>query len=119
MDRLIEHGRQRHAPLDGELLRYASELEGPGRDAVVTGGACREGSAWKAGSRVKNLPGPGVGSIGEQGHEWPWRLVAGADDFEVLVDEDVVRPVDAEAVDLVLAVAEHHDTVDDASRVGG
>jgi hypothetical protein len=30
----------------------------------------------------------------------------GADDLEVLVDEDVVRPVDADVVDLVLAVAQ-------------
>src|SRR5438876_6789135 len=48
----------------------------------------------------------------------PWRLV-GADDLEVLVDEDVVRPVDADVVDLVLAVAQLHDAVDDATRVGG
>ena len=48
----------------------------------------------------------------------PWRLV-GADDLEVLVDEDVVRPVDADVVDLVLAVAQLHNTVDDAPRVGG
>jgi hypothetical protein len=32
----------------------------------------------------------------------PRRLV-GADDLEVLVDEDVVRPVDADVVGLVLA----------------
>src|SRR5438876_9991534 len=48
----------------------------------------------------------------------PWRLV-GADDLEVLVDEDVVRPVDADVVDLVLAAAQLHNTVDDAPRVGG
>src|SRR6266852_54078 len=48
----------------------------------------------------------------------PWRLV-GADDREVLVDEDVVRPVDADVVDLVLAVAQLDNTVDDAARVGG
>src|SRR5205809_6529301 len=48
----------------------------------------------------------------------PWRLV-GTDDLEVLVDEDVVRPVDADVVDLVLAVAQLHDTVHDAPRVGG
>jgi len=30
----------------------------------------------------------------------------GADDLEVLVDEDVVRPVDADVVDLVVAVAQ-------------
>ena len=46
------------------------------------------------------------------------RLV-GADHREVLVDEDVVRPVDADVVDLVLAVAQLHDTVHDAARVGG
>ena len=48
----------------------------------------------------------------------PRRLV-GADDLEVLVDEDVVRPVDADVVDLVLAVAQLHDTVDHAPGVGG
>ncbi len=48
----------------------------------------------------------------------PRRLV-GADDLEVLVDEDVVRPVDADVVGLVLAVAQLHNTVDDAPRVGG
>src|SRR3954471_19189595 len=47
----------------------------------------------------------------------PQRLV-GTDDLEVLVDEDVVRPVDADVVDLVLAVAQLHNTVDDAPRVG-
>src|ERR1700719_2905357 len=47
----------------------------------------------------------------------PWRLV-GADDLEVLVHEDVVRPVDADVVDLVLAVAQLHNAVDDTSRVG-
>jgi hydroxymethylbilane synthase len=46
------------------------------------------------------------------------RLV-GANHREVLVDEDVVRPVDADVVDLVLAVAQLHDTVHDAARVGG
>ena len=39
------------------------------------------------------------------------RLV-GADDLEVLVDEDVVGPVDADVVDLVLAVTQLYDTVD-------
>ena len=47
-----------------------------------------------------------------------WRL-DGADDIEFLVDEDVVRPVDADVVNLVLAVAQLHNTVDDAPRVGG
>src|SRR6202035_1003529 len=48
----------------------------------------------------------------------PWRL-KGADDLESLVDEDVVRPADADVVDLVLAVTQLHNTVDDAPRVGG
>jgi len=43
----------------------------------------------------------------------------GADDLEVLVDEDVVGPVDADGVDFVLAVAQLHHTVDDSSRVRG
>jgi hypothetical protein len=42
-----------------------------------------------------------------------------ADDLEALVDEDVVRPVDADVVDLVFAVAELHNPVDDAAWVGG
>ena len=46
------------------------------------------------------------------------RLVA-ADDLVVLVDEDAVRPVYADVVDLVLAVVQLHDTVDNAPRVGG
>src|SRR6267142_194830 len=46
-----------------------------------------------------------------------WGLI-GADDLEVRVDEDVVRPVDADVVDLVLAVAQLHNTVDDAAWVG-
>src|SRR5450432_542764 len=45
--------------------------------------------------------------------------LVGADDLEALVDEDVVRPVDADVVDLVLAVTDLHDTVDDAARVSG
>jgi hypothetical protein len=48
----------------------------------------------------------------------PWRLI-GADDLEVVVDEDVVRPVDADAVYLILAVAQLYNTVDDAPGVGG
>src|SRR5271163_1134194 len=46
------------------------------------------------------------------------RLVVGADDLEGLVDEDVVGPVDADVVDLVIAVAQRHHTVDDTARVG-
>ena len=46
-------------------------------------------------------------------------LRIGADDLEVLVDEDVVRPFDGDVVDLVLTVAQLHNTVDDAPRVGG
>src|ERR1700692_548143 len=43
----------------------------------------------------------------------------GTDDRESLVHEDVVRPVDADVVNLVLAVAQLHNTIDDASWVGG
>ncbi len=42
-----------------------------------------------------------------------------ADDLEILVDEDVVRPVDADVVNLVLPVAQLHNTVDNAPGVGG
>ena len=37
-----------------------------------------------------------------------------ADNLEVLIDEDVVRPVDADVVDVVLAVAQLDYTVNDA-----
>jgi hypothetical protein len=40
-------------------------------------------------------------------------------DLEILADEDVMRPVDADVVDVVITVAQLHNTVDDASRVGG
>ena len=46
------------------------------------------------------------------------RRLLGADDLEVLVDEDMVRPVDADLVDLVFAVAQLHDTVDDSAWIG-
>ncbi len=49
----------------------------------------------------------------------PSRRLVGAHDLEGLADEYVVRPVDADVVDLVPAVAQLHDAVDDASRVGG
>ena len=48
----------------------------------------------------------------------PGKLVVGPDDLEVLVDEDVVGPVDADVVDLVLAVAQLHNAIDDAAWVG-
>jgi hypothetical protein len=38
----------------------------------------------------------------------------GADDLEGLVDEDVVRPADADVVDLVFAGAQLHNMIDDA-----
>ena len=47
----------------------------------------------------------------------PRRRLLSADDLEVLVDKDVVWPVDADVVDVVLAVAELHDAVDDTPRV--
>jgi hypothetical protein len=46
------------------------------------------------------------------------RSVVGADYFEVGVDEDVVGPIDANVVDLVVAVAQFHDSIDDAPWVG-
>lgn len=48
-----------------------------------------------------------------------WWLRVGADDLEGLVDEDVVRPVDADVVDLVIAITQLDDPVDNAARVGG
>ena len=46
------------------------------------------------------------------------RQLLGADHLEVLVDEDVVWPVDADVVDLVFAVAQLHDAVDNPPGVG-
>src|SRR5437588_1722183 len=43
----------------------------------------------------------------------------GADDREVLVDEYVVGPVDADDMDVVIAAAHLHHAVDGASRVCG
>src|SRR5690242_20563712 len=45
--------------------------------------------------------------------------VVRADDLEVAGDEDVMGPVDADAVDLVLAVAQAHHSVDDTAGVRG
>ena len=43
----------------------------------------------------------------------PCRL-KGADDLEVVADEDVVRPVNADIVHLVFAVTQLHNAVDNA-----
>ena len=47
--------------------------------------------------------------------ELPWSK--GTDHFEASALEDVVRPVDADVVDVVLAVAQLGDAVDDSPRV--
>jgi len=64
-------------------------------------------------------------SIGALAHSQPMatassnlRWLVGADGLEVLVDKDVVRPVDADVVHLVLTVAQLHNTVDDAPWIG-
>ena len=75
--------------------------------------------------RSRNCAGDALGQrsitlsrpLSARGRWSSWLI--GADDLEVLVDEDVVRPVDADVVDLVLAVARLHNTIDDAARVGG
>src|ERR1700689_866336 len=51
--------------------------------------------------------------------QWATALVVGADYLEVRVDEDVVGPVDADVVDLVVAVAQFDDPVDGAAGVDG
>jgi len=58
-------------------------------------------------------------SIGALAHSQNLPRLVGAYDLEVLVDEDVVRPVDADVVSFVLAVAQLDNTVDDAAWVGG
>src|ERR1700722_9506776 len=42
------------------------------------------------------------------------RRLKGADYLEVVGDEDVVRPVHADIVDLIFAFTQIHDTVDDS-----
>jgi hypothetical protein len=44
-------------------------------------------------------------------------LLVGSEHFEVLADEDVMRPVDADVVDLVSAVAQLDDPIDDAAGI--
>ena len=58
-------------------------------------------------------------SVAEAPADSSYEALVGADDLEVLVDEDMVRPVDADVVALILAVAQLHNTVDDAPWVGG
>src|SRR5207253_6804837 len=43
----------------------------------------------------------------------------GADDLEIIIDENVMRPVDSDYVDVVIAVAQQNNTVDGASLVSG
>jgi hypothetical protein len=61
---------------------------------------------------------PFAGTVSQARVACPLRQLIGADHLEVLVDKDVVWPVDADVVDLVFAVAQLHNTVDDAPRVG-
>jgi hypothetical protein len=104
-----------------------------GRDIRIGGGPCavreflaagligrgRLGRrAWssggdQAGVRTAMITPRAVPALLHQG------ALVGADDLVVLVEEDVVRPVDADVVDLVLAIAQLHNTVDDGPRVGG
>lgn len=43
----------------------------------------------------------------------------GADDLEVASDEDVVRPVEADIVNLIFAITQLHNTVDNATWIVG
>lgn len=62
------------------------------------------------------LRGPhDVGFLGLQANPLP---LLGPDHLEVLVDENVVWPVDADVVNLIFAVTQLHNTVDNASRIG-
>ena len=49
--------------------------------------------------------------------ELPWSK--GTDDLEARALEDVVRPIDADVMDVVLAVAQLRDSVDYGPRVSG
>ena len=51
-------------------------------------------------------------------HE-PRRFYSAPMTLKFLVDEHVVRPVHTDVMDLVLAVAQLDDTVDDSPRIGG
>src|SRR4051794_3968860 len=72
----------------------------------------------RAGSKLPPGIAYGDGRLGHRRHRSPARLL-GADDLEVLVHENVVRPVDADAVGFVLAVAQLYDAVDDPTGIGG
>ena len=58
-------------------------------------------------------------NVAEDGPRGLPRFLFGTDDREVLVEEYVMRPVDADVVDVVIPVAQQHNAVDDAARVGG
>src|ERR1700739_1921174 len=49
---------------------------------------------------------------------WSALQLVGPDHLEVLADEDMVWPVDADVVNLVFAVAQLHHTIDDSPRIG-
>src|ERR1700760_4268225 len=81
---------------------------------LIVSSACEDDS-----TRVWSLVRPGFEEPSALMCALPCWLGVGADDLEVLVDEDVVRPVDADVVDLVLAAAQLHNTVDNAPWVRG
>src|SRR3981081_363253 len=89
-----------------------SSLPGPAQVNPYEPGG-REGAAARAAGLAaaparRGARGGGAGGCGAWGGGGeavgPWRLVGGADDLEVRVDEDGVWPVDADVVDLVVAV---------------
>src|ERR1019366_288097 len=117
--------RESPHPRRGVLLRHVQPAHG---DVLAVGpetatcppsprrAALTSSRPWPASTAAPTPAGTRARNQGEMDGRG---ALPGADDLEVLVDEDVVRPVDADVVDLVLAVAQLHNTVDDAPPVGG
>jgi hypothetical protein len=91
----------------GPFAERACEVSPRVLEQLIAHRAGGGGDGARSRARLEAGLGPQVG-----------RLVR-ADDLEARVDEDVVRPVDADVVDLVLAVAQLDHTVNDAPGVGG
>jgi len=125
---VIEHGRGRLSSLE-RIARFGSGafMYTANRASTMNSAFCPSASRL----RLRGAPAPGSGQSEPQQRKrracvssWTFfgRTLAAAlgypdelsrlesaDDLEVLVDEDVVRPVDADVVDVVLAVAQLHN----------
>jgi len=90
-------------------LRQTRGFESLASSSTWVGGLAPKSLTWRpqaggdGGSTCPPSPLASFEGPSELMHGLPRRL-QGANDLEVLVDEDVVRPVDADVVDVVLAV---------------